>query len=152
MSMSGATGRRRGLLRDVLTFERLQTGPVIHLIYWCGLCLILLFGFGAVGASVGVALRELSLEGLLIAVPALVAGLLVMVALVLIWRGICEFYVAVFRIADDLHALRGFAQRERQEAAAASATAASSAGTATSSGAAAARGARHALFDSGHEA
>lgn len=136
--MSGATGRRRrGLLWDVLTFERLQTGPVVHLIYWCGLCLILLFGFGTVGASIGLALRELSLEGLLIGLPALVAGLLVMAALVLLWRGVCEFYVAVFRIADDLHALRRLTEQE------------SVAGASPSTAADAVRAARKALFDSG---
>ncbi len=107
MSLSAGYGRRRrGLASDLLTFDRLITGPVVHLIYWCGLCLILLFGFGAVGASVGLALRALSLEGVLIALPALVAGLLIMAALALLWRGMCEFYVAVFQIADDLHALR----------------------------------------------
>ena len=117
MSLSAGSGRRRrGVVSDVLTFDRLVTGPMIHLIYWCGLCLILLFGFGAVGASVGLALRALSLEGVLIALPALVAGLLVMAVLALLWRGMCEFYVAVFRIAEDLHALRAREERDTTEA------------------------------------
>ncbi len=108
MSLSGSSGRRRqGFVWNLMTFDRLLTGPVVHLIYWCGLCLILLFGFGVVGGAVGLALRALSLGGgALVAVPALVAGLLVMAALILLWRGMCEFYVAVFRIAEDLHALR----------------------------------------------
>ncbi len=109
---TGSAGRRRGLVSDLLTFERMLTGPVVHLIYWCGLCLILLFGFGAVGAAVGLALRGLSLEGLLAAIPALIAALLVIGVLSLIWRGMCEFYLAVFRIAEDLHALRIVTQRE----------------------------------------
>ena len=58
----------RSFLWDLLTFERLLTGPVLHLIYW--------------------------------------AGLAVVAALVLLWRGFCEFYVAVFRISEDLRALR----------------------------------------------
>ena len=33
-------------------------------------------------------------------------------ALVLMWRAFCEFYVAVFRISEDLHALRLTAQAE----------------------------------------
>jgi hypothetical protein len=107
MSVYATAGRRkRGFVFDLLSLDRLLTGPVIHLIYWGGLALILLFGFGAVGASAGLALRELSLEGLLVAIPAVVAGLLVMAVLALLWRGACEFFVAVFSIAENLNALR----------------------------------------------
>ena len=99
-------------LRDILTFDKLLTGPVLHLIYWAGLGLIVLFGFTLVGAAIGVALRDLSLEGVLIAIPVLVAGLLVLCALILLWRGFCEFYMAVFRIAEDLSHLRAAAERD----------------------------------------
>ena len=98
--------RRRGFLTDLLSFDRMLTGPVIHLVYWGGLALILLGGFGGVGASVGLALRSFSVSGFLVAVPALVAGLLVMAVLALLWRAACEFFVAVFSIAEDLHAMR----------------------------------------------
>jgi hypothetical protein len=64
-----------------------------------------------VGASVGVALKE-GLEGLLLAIPVLVAGFLVVGALTLIWRSFCEFYVAVFRISDDLAAMRAASERD----------------------------------------
>ena len=101
-----------GLFWDLLTFDRLLTGPVIHIIYWCGLGLIVLAGFGVVGAAIGVAIRGGSWEGLLIAAPILVGGLLSICASVLLWRGACEFYLAVFRIADDLKALRVVAERE----------------------------------------
>jgi hypothetical protein len=101
----------------MLTFDRLVTGPIVHVIYWCGLCLILLFGFAWIGGSIGLALRSMSLEILLIAIPAVVAGLLIMSALALLWRGMCEFYVAVFRIAEDLHALRASNERETVAAA-----------------------------------
>jgi hypothetical protein len=94
------------LFWDILTFDRLMTGPVVHLIYWCGLGLISLFGFTVVGAAVGVAIRSGSLEGVLLAIPVLVAGFLVLAALVLLWRGACEFYMAVLRIAEDLRAIR----------------------------------------------
>jgi hypothetical protein len=67
---------------------------------------IALVAFGAIGAAVGVALREASLLGILLAVPVLVAGLLVVGALVLLWRSFCELYVALFRLSDDLHAIR----------------------------------------------
>ncbi len=94
------------LFWDILTFDRLMTGPVVHLIYWCGLGLISLTGFGVVGAAVGVAIRSGSLEGILLAIPVLVAGCLVLGATVLLWRGACEFYMAVLRIAEDLRAIR----------------------------------------------
>ena len=95
----------RAIFWDLLTFERLLTGPVVHIIYWCGLALISLIGFAAVGAAVGLSVRGEGLEKL-IALPALVVGALVVLGLALLWRAMCEFYVAVFRISDDLHALR----------------------------------------------
>lgn len=100
---------------DLLTFDRLMTGPLVHLIYWAGLGLIALVGFGLVGATVGVTLREGELMGFLLAVVFLVAGLLGVVIMALIWRGVCEFFVAVFQISDDLRALR--AAQEPQPAA-----------------------------------
>lgn len=90
---------------DLLTFERLLTGPVVHIIYWCGLAFISLVGFAAVGAAVGLSIRAEGPEKL-IALPALVIGALVVLMLALLWRAVCEFFVAVFRISDDLHALR----------------------------------------------
>jgi hypothetical protein len=41
-----------------------------------------------------------------------VVGLLVVAGMGLIWRAFCEFYVAMFRISDDLAALRRVAERE----------------------------------------
>ncbi len=106
------TARSHGFLWDLLTFERLMTGPVLHLIYWCGLGLIALFGFGVVGAAVGVAIRGGGWEGPLLSIPLLVAGLLVLAALVLLWRGACEFFLAIFQIAEDLQALRRVAEAD----------------------------------------
>ena len=98
-------GHARVIFWDLLTFERLLTGPVVHIIYWCGLAIISLIGFAAVGAAVGLSIRGEGLERL-VALPALVVGALVVLALALLWRAMCEFFVAVFRISDDLHALR----------------------------------------------
>lgn len=111
-----AADGRASLLWGLLTFDRLMTGPVIHLIYWCGLGLIALLGFTVVGAAVGVAIRGGSLEGILLAIPVLVGGLLLIGALALLWRGACEFYMAVFRIADDLKVLRVAAERRLAQA------------------------------------
>ncbi|MFN3524336.1 MAG: DUF4282 domain-containing protein [Phenylobacterium sp.] len=113
-SAQGARGPGAALIWDLLTFDRLMTGTVIHLIYWAGLGVIALLGFSVIGAAVGVALREQNLLGILLALPVLVAGLLVVGALVLLWRSFCEFYVAIFRLTDDLHALRLQAEAERE--------------------------------------
>lgn len=94
------------MLWDLLTFDRLITGPVVHLIYWAGLGVIVLGAFGVVGTAIGLALREATVTGVLLAIPALVAGLLIAAAMALLWRAACEFYVAIFRISDDLRALR----------------------------------------------
>src|SRR3990167_3232983 len=98
---------------DLLTFEKLMTNQVIHLIYWSGLGVIALVAFGMVGAAVGVALREESWVGVMLAIPVLVAGLLVVAALILLWRSFCELYVALFRLSDDLHAIRQATEAEQ---------------------------------------
>jgi len=98
-------GHARIIFWDLLTFEKLLTGPVVHIIYWCGLAVIALMGFAAVGAAVGLSIRGEGLEKL-VALPALVIGALVVMGLALLWRALCEFYVAIFRISDDLHAFR----------------------------------------------
>ena len=114
--MPPANKTKRGsnsLLWDLLTFDRLVTGPVIHFIYWAGLGVVALFGFSVVGAAVGLALKEPGVGSLLLAFPVLVAGLLVASALVLLWRAFCEFYVTIFKISEDLHVLRQDMEAER---------------------------------------
>jgi len=91
---------------DLLTFDRLLTGPVVHIIYWAGLGVIVLGGFSVVGGAIGLAVKDGTLLGIALAFPVLVAGLLVLAAMALLWRGFCEFYVAIFRISEDLRALR----------------------------------------------
>ena len=110
-----AKGRERAAVGcgTMLTFDRLITGPVIHLVYWSGLGVIVVGAFSVVGASIGVAWREGSWAALLLALPVLVVGLLVVAAMALIWRAFCEFFVAVIRIGDDLAALRRSIGRRR---------------------------------------
>ena len=110
--------RRRGRLWQTLTFDRMITGPVIHLVYWAGLGVIVIAAFSVVGAAIGVAFREGSWAAALLALPVLVAGLLVVGAMGLIWRAFCEFYVMIFRIGDDLSALRRVAEAEASQPAA----------------------------------
>ncbi|WP_309605507.1 DUF4282 domain-containing protein [Phenylobacterium sp.] len=107
-------GQGSAVLWDLLTFEHLMTGQVIHLIYWAGLALIALGAFGTIGAAVGVAIRDPFPFGLLLAIPVVVGGFLVMGALVLLWRSFCEFYVAIFKISEDLGVLRADMEAERK--------------------------------------
>lgn len=101
----------RAFLWDLLTFDKMLTGPVTHLIYWAGLGLISLIGFSIMGGAIGLAIRDGSLAGIALAFATLIADLLVMAALILIWRGVSEFYLAVFQIAEDLRAIRIAADR-----------------------------------------
>jgi hypothetical protein len=110
--MGPARSYRGGRLWRALTFEQMLTGPVIHLVYWAGLGVIVVAAFSVVGASIGVALREGSWAAILLALPVLVVGLLVVGALGLLWRAFCEFYVIIFRIGDDLSALRKATEAE----------------------------------------
>jgi hypothetical protein len=95
-----------------LTLDRMLTGPLIHLIYWAGLGLLAIAGFGAVGATAGIVLRETGLMGMLLSLVVLIVGLMVLLAFALIWRAVCEFFVAIFQISADLSALRA---REEQK-------------------------------------
>ncbi len=110
--MGPVIGARPGRVWRALTFDTMITGPVIHLVYWAGLGVIVIVAFSIVGASIGVALREGSWAAALLAIPVLVGGLLAVGALGLIWRAFCEFYVVMFRIGDDLAALRRAAEAE----------------------------------------
>lgn len=117
--MRRPTVRPRGpgsaILWDLLTFEKLMTNQVAHLIYWSGLGIIALGGFGAVGAAVGVAIRDPFPFGILLAIPVVAFGLLGMAIAVLLWRSFCEFYVVIFKISEDLSVLRADLEAERAE-------------------------------------
>ncbi len=104
--MSQRKTTSKGMFWDLLTFDRLIAGSIIHVVYWAGLGVIALLGFFVIGAAAGLALHNDGAAGWLLALPALVGGVLAVVALGLIWRASCEFYVAVLRISDDLRAIR----------------------------------------------
>jgi hypothetical protein len=108
MRPSNMNGNREGagsFLWDLLSFQRMLTGPVLHLVYWAGLGVIFILSCGMIAGAVTVAAREGTM-GILLGFAALMASLLAMAGLVLLWRMMCEFYVAVFRISEDLRALR----------------------------------------------
>ena len=57
---SGAARQsRHGWVWSLLTFERMITGPVIHIVYWAGLGVIVIAAFGVVGASGAIAARAI---------------------------------------------------------------------------------------------
>jgi integral membrane sensor domain MASE1 len=99
-------------LWDLLSFERLMTGTVVHLVYWAGLGIIGIIAFGVLGASIGVAIREGG-WGILLALGILAIGLLGAGVGVLLWRAFCEFYVTIFKISEDLAVLRKDVEDER---------------------------------------
>lgn len=105
----GANGQ---FIWDLLTFERLITGSVVHLVYWAGLGIIGVMAFGVLGASVGVAIREGG-WGILLAIGVLAVGMLGVFIAVLLWRSFCELYVTIFKISEDLHVLRQDVEAER---------------------------------------
>lgn len=108
---------REGGLWAWLTLEQLLTKPIVHLVYWGGLAIILLLGFGAVGATVGVAIREPGIMKILLALPTALIGIIVMAVLALLWRAFCEFFVVIFRIGEDLRVLRLSVEQEAPRAA-----------------------------------
>lgn len=107
-------GQDAGFLWDFLTFEKMLTGSVVHLVYWAGLGIIGIIAFGVIGASIGVAIRDSNIFlGILLALGILGIGLLGVGVGVLLWRAFCEFYVTIFKISEDLRALRQDVEAER---------------------------------------
>ncbi len=100
------TSRPGDIFRQLFTFERLATRPVVHMIYWLGLGLMAIIAFTVLGIAVGTALKEGLPMGLLLALPLLVSGWLGVGILFLFWRAFCEFFMAVLSIAEDLRYLR----------------------------------------------
>lgn len=107
-------GQDSRFLWDLLTFEKMLTGSVIHLVYWAGLGIIGIIAFGVIGAAIGVAIRDSNiLLGILLALGILGIGMLGVGVGVLLWRAFCEFYVTIFRISEDLSVLRTDVEAER---------------------------------------
>ncbi len=105
------TTRPKEIWGDLLTFERLVTKPIVHIIYWVGLGLFAIAAFGVLGISVGTAIKEGMPWGILLALPFFIVGMLSILVGVLLWRGFCEFYMAVMSIADDLRTLRQYQEK-----------------------------------------
>ncbi len=101
-----ATAPPNSVLWNLLTLQGVMTGSLVHLVYWFGLGVVALGGFGAVGGAVGVALREGFPMGILLGIGFAGAGLLVTAALAIVWRSFCELYVVLIQLGEDIRALR----------------------------------------------
>jgi len=105
------TTRPGEIYNSLLTFDRLVTKPVVHMVYWAGLGLLFLAACGVAGVAVGSALHDSDPMGWLLAFGMTVIGWLLILIGVLVWRAACEFYMAVLSIAEDLRTLRQYQEK-----------------------------------------
>lgn len=105
------TTRPRDIFSGLLTFDRLVTRPIVHIVYWAGLGLLFIAAMAILGMAVGSAIKDSSPMGILLSFPLLIVGWLGVLIGVLVWRSICEFYMAVMSIADDLRYPRQFQEK-----------------------------------------
>jgi hypothetical protein len=110
------TSRPKDVFFNLLTFDRMVTRPIVHIVYWIGLGLFVIAAMAVAGTAIGEALKE-GVQGALLAVPFLIVGWLMILIGMLLWRGMCEFYMAVLSIAEDLRYLRQFQEKLPAEAA-----------------------------------
>lgn len=101
----------KDIWRGLIAFETIAVKPVVHMIYWMGLGIFVIITFALVGGVVGSALREQFPMGLLLGLPLLLLGLLGIMIGIMIWRGFCEFFLAVLTIAEDLKYIRQAQER-----------------------------------------
>lgn len=105
------TTRPGEIYHSLLTFDRLVTRPVVHMVYWAGLGLFFLAACGVAGMAVGSAIHDSDPMGWLLAFGMTVVGWLLILVGVLVWRAACEFYMAVLSIAEDLRTLRQYQEK-----------------------------------------
>ena len=91
------------IVNQFLNFNKLMGQGLVKIFYYLGLLGIALFVIGGILSALGTmfGLSFMTGLGMLIAVP--IIGLLMLCGL----RLACELYVAIFRIADDISAVRG---------------------------------------------
>ena len=105
------TSRPKDVFFNLLTFDRMVTRPIVHIVYWIGLGLFVIAAMAVAGTAIGEGIKEGPPWGWVLAVPLLVVGWLMLLIGVLLWRGMCEFYMAVLSIAEDLRFLRQFQEK-----------------------------------------
>ncbi len=105
------TSRPKDVFFNLLTFDRMVTRPIVHIIYWIGLGLFFIAAMAVAGTAIGEGIKEGPPWGWILAAPLLVVGWLMVLIGMLLWRGMCEFYMAVLSIAEDLRFLRQFQEK-----------------------------------------
>jgi hypothetical protein len=111
------TTRPKDLFNSILTFERLATRPIVHIIYWLGLGLLFIIACAVLGVAYNTLVREALPMSIFLAIVVLAIGWISVVIGVMVWRAFCEFFMAVFSIAEDLHAIRAYQERYLNETA-----------------------------------
>lgn len=102
--------RPKDVFLNLLTFDRMVTRPIVHIVYWIGLGLLVIGAFAVAGTAIGEGIKE-GVQGWLLATGFLIVGWLMVLIGVLLWRSMCEFYMAVLSIAEDLRYLRQFQEK-----------------------------------------
>ena len=105
------TTRPRDIWLNLFTFDQLVTKPLVHIVYWAGLGLLFICALGWLGIMIGTGLKDASIWGWLLSFGLTVAGALGFAMAILAWRSVCEFYMAVMNIAEDLRYLRQFQEK-----------------------------------------
>ncbi len=105
------TSRPKDVFLNLLTFERMVTRPIVHIVYWIGLGLLVIAAMAVAGTAIGEGIKEGPPWGWVLAAPILIVGWLMILIGVLLWRSLCEFYLAVLSIAEDLRFLRQFQEK-----------------------------------------
>ncbi|ESQ76008.1 DUF4282 domain-containing protein [Asticcacaulis sp. AC402] len=103
--------RPRDIWLDLFTFNRLLSKPIVHIIYWCGLGILLISACAVLGVAIGQAMKDGSVMGWVLALPMLIVGWLSILVCVMLWRAACEFFLAIMSIAEDLSFLRQFQEK-----------------------------------------
>ena len=88
--------------RDLFQWERFVTPSIIKLFFWLTVALIILFGLSGIGSAV-----QMMATSAGVGVFMLLGSLLGMAIGMLFARIVAEFVLIVFRINEDLGAIRG---------------------------------------------
>jgi hypothetical protein len=90
------------VVSQFLSFDKLMGSSLVKIVYFLGIFGIALgLLFGVLGAFAAMTVNFMAGLGTLIAVPI---GCIIAVCFL---RFACELYIAIFRIADDISAIRG---------------------------------------------
>jgi hypothetical protein len=84
-------------------FNKLMGQSLVKIFYFLGMIGIAFFVIGGILTGLGTMFGLNFMTGLIMVIGAPIAGILMLCGL----RLACELYVAIFRIADDMSAMRG---------------------------------------------